>query len=235
MVRDRHSEQLALDGLTFVVRWSSRRRTIGITVHDDGRLVVAAPVGCRPRRVEEAVRQKLPWVRRKVAESAARPATPDRRWVDGELLHYLGVGYPLRVVGDGGVPVRLHRGAFLMASTAATDGPRHMTDWYRAHAEPLLARRVDSFRDAVGVSPATVGVADMGRRWGTCDARGRLRFNWRIVLFPRPAIDYVVVHELAHLRELNHGPCFWAHVERVVPDYRERRTWLREQAAGYRL
>jgi len=228
-------DRLTIDGLTFTVRLSPRRRTIGITVRHDGGLEVAAPSGCRRRHIERAVRDKLPWVRRKLAEMASRPPAPRRLWADGEMLPYLGTSYPLCLVADGGVPVRLRGGRFLMEPTAAADGRRHMVHWYEAHARPLLGRRVDHFAAAVGTSPASIEVKDLGRRWGTCHADGRLRFHWQIVLFPRAVVDYIVVHELAHLRELNHSRRFWGHVEAVLPEYRDCKAWLKDESGPFTL
>jgi predicted metal-dependent hydrolase len=228
-------DSLSVEELTFRIRWSSRRRTVGITVQPDGGLVVAAPLGCRMRRLEAVVQAKLPWVRRKLAEMAARPAAPQRSYVDGERLPYLGASYRLLLVEDGGVPVRLYRGRFLMEPAAAAEGRRHMIDWYARRADPLLAGRLAHFSPLVGVAPASVRVQDLGRRWGTCDAHGRLRFHWEVVLFPPTMIDYIVVHELTHLHELNHSPRFWKRVERVLPDYRERRAWLRQNALACSL
>jgi predicted metal-dependent hydrolase len=110
-----------------------------------------------------------------------------------------------------------------------------MIAWYTAQAEPHLSARVNHFSRSVGATPASVLVKDLGRRWGTCDAHGRLRFHWEIVLFPPAIVDYIVVHELTHLHELNHSPRFWQRVDHVLPDYRERRTWLRQNAHGHAL
>lgn len=228
-------ESITIDDLTFRLRWSTRRRTIGITVRRDGELVVAAPAGCRLRRVEEAVRAKLPWVRRKLAEAAARPVPPPRLWVDGEVLHYLGSACPLCLEADGGAPVRLDHGRFLMDPAATAEGRRHMIAWYSERAAQLLPARVARYREQVGVVPASVQVKDLGRRWGTCHSDGRLRFHWQIVAFPPAIVDYIVVHELVHLRELNHSPRFWEGVESLLPDYRRRRTWLRDEAEGCTL
>jgi hypothetical protein len=235
MARERHNDALTLDGLTFAVRWSDRRRTIGITVRDDGRLEIAVPSGSRMRQVEEVVRGKLPWVRRKLAEAAARPAPPERRWVDGERLPYLGVEYPLILVADGGVPVRLYRGRFLMEPAAADDGRRTMIDWYTRRARAVIDRRLPVLCATVAAEPSSIVVKDLGRRWGTCDAHGRLRFHWQIVQFPQPVFDYIVVHELAHLHELNHSALFWRRVERALPEYRAHKAWLRSMASGYGL
>ncbi len=228
-------DYLTIEELTFAVRWSSRRRTIGITVRPDGILVVAAPVGCSVRRVEAAVRAKLPWIRRKLVEMAARPLPPQRSYVEGEHLPYLGAAYPLSLVATGGMPVQLRHGRFLMEPAAAADGRRHMIEWYTRRADAFLVGRVNHFGPSMGAAPVSLQVKDLGRRWGTCDAHGRLRFHWEVVLFPRTIVDYIVVHELAHLHELNHSVRFWRRVEDAYPEYRDAKQWLRQNAAAASL
>ncbi len=228
-------DTLAVEELTFRVRRSTRRHTIGITVYPDGRLVVAAPCDCPLTTIDDSLRRKLPWVRRKRAELAARPSPAPRHWVEGERLPYLGASFPLAIVAGAAAPVRLSGGRFLMDRAAIPDAPRHMQDWYLRHADVYLRARVVTLAPMLHVSPTLVQVSDLGRRWGTCDSRGRVRFHWQVVLFPRPVIGYIVVHELAHLHELDHSSRFWRHVEAIVPDHRRHRLWLREQAAAYAL
>lgn len=236
-MRHRRPDTLDVDGLRFAVRWSPRRRTIGITVERDGRLRVAAPARCPVRELDGAVRAKLPWVRRKLAEQAALgppPAPPE--YADGERLPYLGRTYRLALVddlvGDSGgtpadAPVRLRRGR-IEVPRAAADRRAAVVAWYTARAQALIARRVARFAPAVGVSPAAVVVRDLGkRRWGVCATRtGTLSFHYELVLLPVAIVDYVVVHELAHLHRGDHSPAFWSEVERVVPDWRARRRRL---------
>ena len=93
----------------------------------------------------------------------------------------------------------------------------------------MLDARVAHFAPLVGVAPPPVAVKDMRSRWGSCSAKGRISLHWGLVLLEPPLLDYVVVHELVHLLELNHRPAFWRGVEALVPDYRERRKRLRSQ------
>ncbi len=227
------SDTLTVDDLTFAVRRSARRRTIAIAVGHDGSLSVAAPTRCSLRSIEEAVCTRLPWVRRKLAELGELP--PPRQYATGERLPFLGRDCPLVVVGpDARLPVAL-RGDVLYLREEATreERRRRLGAWYARQARRRLTARVAHFAPLVGAEPARITVRDMRSRWGSCTAMGRVSFSWAIVALPPAIADYVVVHELAHLRELNHGPRFWRLVEAVLPDYKERRAWLRKEGRGF--
>ena len=225
-------ESLAVDDLVFAVRWSRRRRTIGISVAREGELRVLAPAGVPARKLESAVRAKLPWVRRKLAEfEALGPPPPGPRFVDGERLPYLGRMYRLALVDAAephGAPVALRRGRFEL--TRGLDGEARVAfaHWYTERARARLNARVAHYAPLVGATPTGIVVRDLGtRRWGICEARTRVvTFHWELVLQPPEIIDYVVVHELAHLHEPNHGPRFWRRVAAVMPDWKRRRAAL---------
>ncbi len=102
-----------------------------------------------------------------------------------------------------------------------------LVEWYREHALEKLQDKVDRYAKVIRVAPSSVGIKTFKSRWGSCSATGRVEFNWRVIIAPNHIVDYVVVHELAHLRHHNHSPEFWKGVERVVPDYQECREWLK--------
>jgi predicted metal-dependent hydrolase len=237
------STELTIDGLVFGVRRSARRRTIGITVERDGTLRLAVPSRCSSRAIEQAVNGKLPWVRRKLAEyEAMGPPPPPRAFADGERLPYRGRWHELCVQAappGADAAVALRRGRFeLSLPPEAVDGEARtaLVDWYTARALALLTARVEHFAGVVHARPASLRVRDMGKRWGLCHSgRRRVEFHWEVALLPPHIIDYIVVHELVHLIEPNHGPRFWKRVEQVLPDWRELRLWLRTQGAAYIL
>jgi predicted metal-dependent hydrolase len=237
------SKPLIIEELTFAVRRSARRRTIGITVERDGRLRLALPARCSVRSVEEVVRGKLPWVRRKLAEyEALGPPPAPRTFAGGERLPYRGRWHELRVEAaapGSGAAVALRRGRFeLTLPPQAAEGAARaaLVAWYTARTQALLSARVEHFGGIVHVRPSAVRVRDMGKRWGTCESRSRrINFHWETVLLPPRYFDYIVVHELVHLIEPNHGPRFWKRVEDVMPDWRELRRWLRTDGAAYLL
>lgn len=225
------TETLSVDDLRFAVRRSARRRTIGITVKRDGALVVAAPVRASHARLEAVVREKLPWVRRKLAEFAALgPPPAPREVVAGELFPYLGREYRLTLADAPEAPVTLDDGTLRVDRALDGDARAAVLAWYRARATEQVEAAVARFVPLVGAAPAAVVVRDLGkRRWGVCDHRTlTVSFHWQLVALPPELVDYVVVHELAHLHEPNHGSGFWRRVQDVLPDCRQRRRRLRE-------
>lgn len=229
-------EWLTVDGLVFAVHWSTRRRTIGISVARDGGLRVLAPAGVSPRKLESTVRAKLPWVRRKLAEFAALgPPPAAKRFVDGEHLPYLGRSYPLVLVDGPATPVELRRGRLELARGLDGEARAAVVAWYTERARAHFAARVAHFSPLVEAAPDSIVVRDLGRRrWGVCDGRKSVvSLHWELVLQRPEAIDYVVVHELVHLHEPNHQPAFWRRVAAVLPDWKKRRALLADQAGRH--
>ncbi len=156
--------------------------------------------------------------------------------VSGESFLYLGRQYRLKVrPGEGAeTQVRCERGWLavdverdLPAAERAERVRTGLVEWYREHAARRLPERVDEWAPRVGVEPAGVLIREPRKRWASCDARGHLRFNWRLIQAPRRLVDYVVVHELVHLVHPDHDRDFWALVGRAMPDYEARREALR--------
>ena len=180
-------ESLTVDDLRFSVRWSARRRTIGITVKRDGELVLAAPSRTSARRLETVVREKLPWVRRKLAEFEALGPPPEpRQVVAGELFPYLGRDYRLTLADRPPQAVTI-RGDVLEVDRALDGGARaKVVAWYEARAREYLDARVARYVPLVDAAPATVVVRDLGkRRWGVCDHRTRtVSFHWQLIAQP---------------------------------------------------
>jgi len=225
-------ESLTVDGLRFAVRWSARRRSIGITVKRDGELVVAAPVRTSARRLEEVVRAKLPWVRRKLAEFEALGPPPEpRQYVAGELFPYLGREYPLALADRPPAPVALRDGALEVDRMLDGNARAAILAWYQERAREYVDEAVARYVPLVGAAPAAVVVRDLGkRRWGVCDHRTlTVSFHWHLITQPPELVDYVVVHELAHLHEPNHGAGFWRRVADVLPDCKQRRRQLSQR------
>lgn len=218
---------------------SRRRKTIGISVKLDGSVVVNAPKRLSQKRVAEALQRKAMWIegkRRKVREMSAR-FSMNHRFVSGESVWYLGEELSLQVRSDATsrVPQVTLAGTTLEVVLAA-DLPDEVRDslvaWYRQHAQDYLTERVVHYGERVGLTPNGVSIAEWRRKWGQCKTDSQnLRFNWRIIQTPPTVVDYLVVHELMHLRESNHSREFWHLVRSILPDYEERRRWLKDWGA----
>ena len=106
-----------------------------------------------------------------------------------------------------------------------------LIEWYSSHALTRLKNKCSRYAKALGVEPASIKVDDYKTRWGSCSSTGNLSFNWRIILAPHSIVDYIVVHELCHMLELNHSDRYWKHVSNIIPNYKECREWLNRHGA----
>jgi len=222
-------ETLTVDDLTFEVRRSPRRKTLEITLDRGGELVIAAPPDAGRDPLEAFVREKRLWLYTKMAEKEARHHPLEaKELVSGEGFPYLGRSYRLLLVDVQDAPLKLEAGRFKLRRSSAAQGRDHFVRWYTQHAGAWLRRRVKDWSPRMGVAPTGVEVRDLGFRWGSCGKAGNLNFHWATILLPISLVDYVVVHELAHLVEPNHTREFWLRVGRALPEYEQRKGWLAE-------
>jgi predicted metal-dependent hydrolase len=229
------SDTLVVDDLTFALRRSARRKTLGITIERDGELVLIAPESASLADIERLVRKKGLWVYRKLAEREfVVGPTREKEYVPGETFHYLGRSYRLRLV-DGNPqdpPLQLRHGWFELRRSEQARGQKHFIDWYVEHGQPWLARRTELYTARVGVRPEQAKVQDLGYHWGSCGSKA-INFHWRTVQLPPRIIDYIIVHELVHVVEPRHDQAFWSRVERAMPDFAERKRWLGEHGGTF--
>lgn len=233
-------ESLTVSDLVFEVRRSPRRHTIGITVDRDGELIVHAPEECEPEQLERAAHMKQFWVYTKLASKALLawpPRTPE--YAPGEGFAYLGRWYRLRYVdaiaesGYDDQPLRLFHGRFHLRRDAIAMADEHFRTWYTIHAQRWLKTSIEEWGARVGVEPRGTVIRDLGYRWASCGHSGVLHFHWRTIQLPSRIVEYVVAHELVHLQEPKHGPLFWRQLERAMPDYQQRKSWLADHGGQY--
>ncbi len=228
---------LTYDDLTFQVHESDQRQTLEIIVDRDGSLKLATPLDVPQAALEQFVEDKLVWVYTKLEEKAAQARRPAKEYVTGEGFYYLGRSHRLKLVEPVAqrVPLRLYRGRFCLRRDVRPYAREHFIRWYTLHLRPVLDRLLGRLAERVGAGPRQVHVQDLGYRWGSRGKRGHVYFHWRVAMLPHSMIEYVVAHELVHLVERGHSEAFWARLGRVLPDYEERREWLKEQGALYDL
>ncbi|GAA4920136.1 M48 family metallopeptidase [Streptomonospora salina] len=221
-------DQLRLDDLTFRVLRSPKRSTVGITVERDGSLLLRVPEHAPRPHVEAWVRRKRPWVLDKLAKKDLLLARqPDRSFVSGEGFDYLGRRYRLKIADD--VESVHFAGGRIRMNPSVAQGPdpaAALIGWYTGRAHRRLPRRLRSWQEATGLHPGSLHVRDLGYRWGSLGKNRRLNLHWAIMQLPLTVIDYVLVHELAHLAVADHSPAFWDQVRAVVPDYEKRKERL---------
>ncbi|MDP2241933.1 MAG: SprT family zinc-dependent metalloprotease [Burkholderiales bacterium] len=221
--------------IDYTVKRSRRRRRISLTVDEQG-LRVGAPLLASDHAIAAMLRQHASWVLGKLAEWQAR-RPPPRHWCDGDTLMLQ--GRVLRLAFETGPQyIQLHHDRIAVSPGLAgnADGIRAtVTGWLRRQAMACFYERVAHFHPLLGVAAPLIRLSNARTRWGSCHIYGRIRLNWRLIQLPQHLIDYVVVHELAHLVEMNHSPRFWEAVARLIPDYGARRSEIRTEGHRYLL
>lgn len=218
-----------------VHRSKQRRKTLSISIDPARGVRVLVPAQTSKATIDALVRERAPWILLKVAEHERIPAP--RQFLSGEMLPFRGKDLPLTVRGwaEEFIRIELTPGGFRISVPAnLPESEREGTlrfalvRWYHAQAESVFGDAVRKSAAAMRLTPRAVLVRDQRNRWGSCSFDGVIRLNWRLILADDATLEYVVVHELAHLVHRNHSREFWALVERYLPDHRERRTRLRE-------
>jgi predicted metal-dependent hydrolase len=205
----------------------SRRRTIALIITPEARLIVRAPLRAPVRMIDAVIWEKRDWIKKKIAEMQQRPQAIAHAYEEGEIFWFLGRPYPLHIVDDAGAEIK-RTDRLLVPRTIRPDRQSGIHRWYRDEAHKEIHSRCMWFSMMTGYSPASVRITDACQRWGSCNHQGGLNFSWRLIQAPLEIVDYVIVHELVHLRQPDHSRKFWAKVEVLMPDYKRRRAWLRE-------
>lgn len=210
----------------------AKRRSIALIVERDGSLTVRAPKRAAMRDIEGFIREKADWILRSREKMKNAVPVAKKQYTDGEKFLFLGNEYELRIVKPQR-PALKFDGAFTLGETAQKRGEAAFIRWYREQALQIMTERVNHYSTLHGFAPRQVKVNSAKTRWGSCTSTGTVNFTWRLVMAPLEVIDYVVLHELAHLKIKNHSPRFWKLVESLCPEFKRHRKWLREH--GERL
>ena len=212
----------------------TKRKTIAIVVQTDGRVVVRAPLKANKKQIEAFVASKIAWIEKhRTRIQQAAPPKPPRQFAEGETFLYLGKSYPLAINPLLPEGFTWTNSGFHLRQDLHPGAADLFVRWYQHKARQVFTERVSWYARRYQFQPAKIRITSARTRWGSCSSRGTLSFTWRLVMAPIEIIDYVVVHELAHLLERNHGPNFWREVEKIVPDYKQKREWLKQN--GHRL
>jgi predicted metal-dependent hydrolase len=214
----------------------SARKTIGFMIDDEG-LTVSAPRWVRLVDVDDALREKARWILNKLRQQRERREQLAARridWRDGAEFPFL--GSPVRIKLDAHAVDTLFEAevSILRLPLTADADARQIKDrvqaWLQRQAKRVFDERVALFAERLRVRVREVKLSSAATRWGTASADGLIRLNWRLVHFALPVIDYVAAHEVAHLREMHHGPAFWATVRSIFPEFEEAKAQLKDEA-----
>jgi len=215
----------------------SKRRSIGFLIDDDG-LRITAPKWVTLAEIDIAIQEKQRWIFAKLnewRERSARRLQPQMQWRDGATLPYLGTDITLRIRANHAVGVAYDATTQELTVCLPMDADEQqlkdrVQSWLQAQAKAVFAQRLPVYAEKLAVRYRAFALSSAMTQWGSCTADGKIRLNWRLIHFSLPLIDYVIAHELSHLREMNHSPRFWATVQSVFPEFQAAKKALRERA-----
>lgn len=224
------------------IKRTDRKRSVGFSARWPDTMVVSAPKRLDDKALTEMIKSRHAWAERRLnrlSEEYNRLGIP-KHYAGGETFPYLGEQYPLTVIASGDrtrPKCRLEGGRFIVEIRLvdADEQPGlvkiAIDKWYRRQAEQVLTDIVERWTSKVGSRPVSVHVRNQRSRWGSCSRKGVINLNWRLILLPPDLLDYVIVHELYHLKRPDHSSRYWALVEKSIPDYKRKRSRLHTYSA----
>lgn len=207
----------------------SGRRTLSLEVLPDTRLIVRAPRKLSLSLINRVVEEKKDWIVKKQEQMREfNLFRASRNFEHGQEFWFLGDKYPLCLMPEYSPGFNFDNNRFLLRRDLKSGAKNLFVKWYMSRAREIIAPRVEFYAGISQLKYSRLRFSGAETRWGSCGVRGTLNFSWRLIMAPMKVVNYVVAHELAHLREHNHSPRFWREVEHIFPGYGQGRAWLRK-------
>ena len=220
-----------VDNISIKIIRSKRRRTFGIQIKE-GDFILRVPSRASPRSIEHSLNSFTPWIRQKQAILETAEKAPTYTYQFGEQFPWLDTKLILTSTDKRDMPKLTTKNLLIHVPNTVRNQiaykHKRVVQFYKHVGLKHLTARVNYFADIVGRRPQDVRIYSYKRRWGSCSSQRVITFNWSILLAPTSIVDYVAVHELAHLIHFDHSKSYWQVVERVLPNYRNQQTWLKE-------
>ncbi len=208
------------------------RKTLSIYVESDGSVLVRAPRNIPQKVLDSIIKLKGYWIYKSVTELKELNRTKVAREIaNGEGFLFMGKSYRLKIEEDLEAPLMLTQGFFKLDADEVGDAREHFINFYKEKGKQHISERVHLIKGRFGVNPKSIRVMDLQKRWASRSDKS-VNFHWKVMLAPITIIDYIIIHELAHYLAPGHGSEFWEQVESVMPDYREKKIWLRNNGAN---
>lgn len=214
----------------------SNRKTVSIYIERDGTVSVLAPEKLTDEKLQEAIKSKEYLISKYLAEwQQLNDVRVAREYVNGQSFLYLGRNYRLGIINNQELPLILKNGYFLLSEREKDKARQHFISFYKEKIKPRIENRVNLYKGHLGVNPKQVRVIELKNRWASCSNMGNLNFHWKCAMVPTDVLDYIIIHELAHLLHKNHTKAFWNEIDKVMPEYTKHLHWLKRNGAGMDL
>ncbi len=212
-----------------LIRSRKRRKTISLHIKEDGKIVVYAPYRTPKWEIEKFFNEKESWIVEKRSEKERSIKEAEKAFISGEKFLFLGELYPLEIQDNNKEPpLKLSFGKFVLDKNHIEEARDLFIKWYKEEAKERIIGRIDYYSKRLQLFPKGVKITSAKYRWGSCSRDDRLSFSCRMIMASFSIIDYILIHELVHIKEKNHSKRFWNYLESVHPDHKKHRLWLKE-------
>ncbi len=212
------------------------KKTLSITIRPNGAVIVSAPIKATIADIEKIMYKRIKWIWRKLTQVQSNmTVVREKEYISGESFMYLGKNYKLKVIHAENVrtiKIKLYRGMLEVSMPIGIEESQieiksEIEKWYKVQAMKKIEERIKLYTSKTKLLPNLVRVKELKTSWGICTSKGNLTLNWIIIMAPLSVLDYVVIHELCHLKHHNHGKEFWSMVGVYMPEYRAKKEWLK--------
>lgn len=227
---------MKLDGVEIAIEKTSRRKTVSIFIERDGSVRVLAPATANDDTIENAVRAKEYQIFAKLAKwKELNQGKVKRAFVNGQSFLYFGRNYCLSIEEDQAVPLKLTGGYLRLDKKYLSKAEKVFKEFYREKAQQKIQERMKLIEDKFSTKPSSIKVLELRNRWASWTPKNRLTFHWKCAMAPVGVLDYIIMHEMVHLKYPSHSPAFWNELDKKMPDYREYENWLKQNGVKMAL
>lgn len=227
---------MKLEDIEITIEKTDRRKTVSIFIERDGSVRVLAPAIATEEKIENAVRAKDYQIFRKLAKwKELNQGKVNREFVNGQSFLYLGRNYRLTIVENQQVPLKISGGNFHLDKKHLSKADKVFKEFYKEKAEQKITERLKLIEEKFQLKPTSVKVLELRNRWASWTPKNDLNFHWKCAMAPVPVLDYIITHEMVHLKYPNHSAEFWNELDKKMPNYREHENWLKHNGVKMSL
>jgi predicted metal-dependent hydrolase len=227
---------MKLEDLDITIEKTERRKTVSIFIERNGSVKVLAPITASDEKVEAAVKSKEYQIFSKIAKwKELNQGKVTRKFVNGQSFLYLGRNYRLKLTDNQDVPLKISGGFFYLDKAYLSKAEKVFKDFYRDKAQKKIQERLKLIEDKFAHKPTSIKVLELRNRWASWTPKNGLNFHWKCIMAPVSVLDYIIIHEMVHLKHPNHSTEFWNELDKKMPDYKEHENWLKRNGVKMSL
>lgn len=227
---------MRLENINITIEKTERKKTVSIFIERDGSVRVLAPASASDETIETAIKSKEYLIFTKLAKwKELNQGKVNREYVNGQSFLYLGRNYRLKLTENQDVPLKISGGFFLLDIRYLSKAEKVFKEFYKEKALLKIKERMKVHENKFTTKPTAIKVLELRNRWASWTPKNGLNFHWKCIMAPVSVLDYIIIHEMVHLKYPNHSTDFWNELDKKMPDYREQKNWLKRNGVKMSL